>query len=196
MTLTKLIIISWDEFPDSFHERFERDLFLVDIEDNGVVCTIDYEYTPYSPGRYWGDPGDCYPAEEADVEVENMVFSIHIQRAATGRHGERLYERPDLPGANGQPSLVPMPGPLLQKLSDKFCDTAHSFASDWVLMNRDAIKERLLVAGKKAYDEGFDELFSAAEAAADSQRDKKIEDMLVEGAVADWVASRYSGGDK
>ena len=39
--------------------------------DAETEVTIHFTFTPGDPGRYYGEPGDCYPAEPAEVEFDS-----------------------------------------------------------------------------------------------------------------------------
>jgi hypothetical protein len=196
MQLVKEITVSWEEFPDSFAEKYADQLLLADAEDDGVVCVITYDYTPYIPGRYHGPPDKCYPSEGPDVDIDNIVYVIHPQRAATGPLGLRLYEHPVWRDSEGMPVVTPYPGNLAQKFDDAFLEIAQNFAAEWVELHATEIREQLLDYGKQAHSDGIAAVLADIEAEADRRRDRDIEDRLVEGAAADWEASRKSGGDR
>ena len=128
-------VLEWDEFPDSFLERWEDELFHTDAEDSGVVCDINFDYEPYCPGRYDGKPENCYPASGPDLEINSTVVTVYPQRAATVL-GERRYPHPEgyLTGATYH----------LRPFDDKFLETAYQFALDWLDINAEKLESHLL----------------------------------------------------
>jgi hypothetical protein len=43
-----------------------------------IDFTIEYEYSPFRPGRYSGPPEDCYPDEPEELEIESLSPSEHF----------------------------------------------------------------------------------------------------------------------
>jgi hypothetical protein len=41
----------------------------VEIGDDEVEVTVEYGYSPGTPGKTYGPPENCYPAEGPDVDV-------------------------------------------------------------------------------------------------------------------------------
>ena len=139
-------IVSWGEFPESFLEKWEDELFHADVEDNGVVCDINFDYTPYCPGRYDGKPENCYPASGPDLDINSTVVTVYHQRAATVR-GERQYITP-----LGHLTVTTR---HLRPFDDKFLETAYQFALDWLDINQEKVESHLLAwaATQKAENE-------------------------------------------
>jgi hypothetical protein len=39
-----------------------------------TLISVDFTYTPGDPGRYYGEPGDCYPAEPCSWEYQSASW--------------------------------------------------------------------------------------------------------------------------
>lgn len=194
MNLVGQIIIGWDEFPDNFFEKYSEEIARTDAEDSGVVCEINFTYTPPQPGRYDGKPENCYPAEDACVDVDFIQYGIHHQRAsaalvraATGTDPRpaRLYLMP-------QGGLT-MATDHLRPFDEQFMATALQFALDWMELNASRVNEILLehgasVARSAGIENEIDEFFM------EDVMDDYSEAQLI-GHTADWEASRKAGGN-
>lgn len=128
-------IVSWDEFPESFLEKWEDELFHADVEDNGVVCDINFDYQPYCPGRYDGKPENCYPASGPDLDINSMCLTVYPQRAATHPIFGRQYITPH--------GYLTVATDHLRPFDDKFLEVAHQFALDWMDMNQEKVESFL-----------------------------------------------------
>ena len=42
-------------------------------DDAETLVVVKYTYSPGDPGRYYGKPEDCYPAEGAEVEIQSIT---------------------------------------------------------------------------------------------------------------------------
>jgi hypothetical protein len=51
---------------------FEATVELGEVE---VEVTVEYHYSPGSPGKTYGPPENCYPPEEAEAEVEQVYLT-------------------------------------------------------------------------------------------------------------------------
>ena len=72
--------------------------------DTEEVWDIEYRITPGCPGRFYGEPGDCYPDESAEIELEaftskrkNVTETIGIAEMETiealcFEHAEMMIE--------------------------------------------------------------------------------------------------------
>ena len=128
-------VLEWDEFPDSFLDRWATELTHADLEDNGVVCDINFDYQPYCPGRYDGKPENCYPASGPDLDINSIVLTVYPQRAATVR-GERQYITP-----HGHLTVAT---DHLRPFDDKFLEAAHQFVLDWLDINEEKVESHLI----------------------------------------------------
>ena len=142
-------VLEWDEFPDSFLEKWEDELARTDMEDNGVVCDINFDYEPYCPGRYDGHPDNMYPASGPDLDINSIVIRIYPQRAAT-IHGQRHYASPAGPLTVSTEHLRPF--------EDKFLETAHQFALDWLDINEEKLVSYLLAWAATQGDDEIDSI--------------------------------------
>jgi hypothetical protein len=53
----------------------------VELEGNEVEVTVEYSYSPGTPGKFYGPPENCYPDEPAECEVE--VIYLTADKAKT-----------------------------------------------------------------------------------------------------------------
>lgn len=161
MEIEKEIVVSWDEFPEEFCEKYENDIFMADIEDNGVVVTLLADYIPYCPGRYDGPPENCYPAEGPEVEINATLITVYPQRAATGSGGVRLYEHlREMPSGNKKVSLE-MGHSHLKPFNDKFLEVATTFAMHWIEVNESKVIGILLDHGAETVKNVIDSILSS-----------------------------------
>lgn len=145
-------IIPWSEFPDSFLEKWEREIFLTDTEDDGVVCDINFDFTPYCPGRYDGHPDNMYPASGPDLDINSICVTVYPQRAATVR-GERQYLTPH--------DYLTVATDHLRPFDDKFLETAHQFAMDWLDLNEERVDSHLMAwAATQKVENEIDSIFT------------------------------------
>lgn len=47
----------------------------VELEGNPVEVTVEYSYSPGTPGKFYGPPENCYPDEPGDCEVEVIYLT-------------------------------------------------------------------------------------------------------------------------
>ena len=49
------------------------------FEINGVEVPVEveFDYSPYRPGRYTGPPEDCYEEEREDIEITSIEASAY-----------------------------------------------------------------------------------------------------------------------
>jgi hypothetical protein len=156
--LDKEIIINWDQFPDSFHEKYEEQILKTDVQDDGVVVTIIYDYAPYCPGRYDGPPDKCYPVEGPDVELCATIITVYPQRAATGYNGQRLYEVPRLMPSGIMKACLVESHDHLNVFDDDFLEAATTYASEWLDENDELVMEILHEDGAKQVRNEIDEI--------------------------------------
>ena len=146
-------VLEWDEFPESFLERWEGELFHTDVEDNGVICVINFVFTPYCPGRYDGHPDNMYPSSGPDLDINSIVLTIYPQRAATVR-GERQYVHPL--------GYLTVATDHLRPFDDKFLEVAHQFALDWLDINEEKLESHLLAwAATQKVENEIDSILSS-----------------------------------
>lgn len=202
MDLHYSLIIDWSAFPESFCERFEKEIARTDAEDSGVVCEIHFNYTPYCPGRYDGKPENCYPAEEAEVEIEATLITVYHQRALptdpVRRPGwlcaGRFYHDPR--------GGYTMAHDHLQPFDPTFLEIAHSFAQDWLAVNEERVMELLLEEGARVHKDEISEILADIEtdiASGFLGREKAVADLatwMQKGAAANYEADRKKGGDQ
>ena len=158
-------LVGWDEMPDSFIEKWQSEIELVaSLDYCGEAFTVEMEadYLPYCPGRYHGPPDKCYPSEEADVEVLSYVITPATNERIGGYAPTALY------------------------------DAIIEYATEWLDCETEEIRTRLLEKGKSIHADEISEILASIEADADSKRDRDIEDRLIDGEAADWLARRTS----
>lgn len=150
-------IVSWDEFPDSFCERWQGEMFHTDAEDNGVVCDINFDFEPYCPGRYDGPPDNMYPASGPDLDINSIVLTIYPQRAAShplGKNFPRQYLTPH--------GYLTVATDHLRPFDDKFLEVAHQFAMDWLDINSEKLESHLLAwAATQKIENEIDSILSS-----------------------------------
>ena len=150
-------IIPWSEFPDSFLEKWEREIFLTDTEDDGVVCDINFDFTPYCPGRYDGHPDKMYPASGPDLDINSVCITVYQQRAGMSQLGIRTYWSPA--------GYTTVATDHLRPLDDKFLETAHQFAMDWLDLNEERVDSHLIAwAATQKVENEIDSIFTEMEA--------------------------------
>ena len=146
-------ILEWDEFPESFLDRWATELTYADLEDDGVIVDINFDYDPYCPGRYDGHPDNMYPASGPDLDINSMCLTIYPQRAATVR-GERQYITPH--------GYLTVATDHLRPFDDKFLETAHQFALDWLDINSEKLEShRLAWAATQKIENEIDSILSS-----------------------------------
>lgn len=146
-------ILEWDEFPDSFLDRWATELTHVDLEDNGVVCDINFDFEPYCPGRYDGHPDNMYPASGPDLDINSIVLTVYPQRAATVR-GERQYITPH--------GYLTVATDHLRPFDDKFLEIAHQYTLDWLDINEEKLESHLLAwAATQKIENEIDSILSS-----------------------------------
>ena len=142
-------IVSWDEFPESFLDKWATELTHADLEDDGVVCDINFDYTPYCPGRYDGHPDNMYPASGPDLDINSMCLTVYPQRAATVR-GERQYITPH--------GYLTVATDHLRPFDDKFLEIAHQYTLDWLDINEEKLVSYLLAWAATQDDDEIDSI--------------------------------------
>lgn len=149
-------ILDWDEFPDSFLDKWEDELAQTDMEDNGVVCDINFDYEPYCPGRYDGHPDNMYPASGPDLDINSIVIRVYpqrAQRAAThplGKNFPRQYLDPA--------GRLTVSTDHLRPFDDKFLETAHQYTLDWLDINEEKLVSYLLAWAATQNDDEIDSI--------------------------------------
>ena len=150
-------ILEWDEFPESFLEKWATELTHADVEDNGVVVDINFDFEPYCPGRYDGHPDNMYPASGPDLDINSMCFTVYPQRAAShplGKNFPRQYVSPT--------GHLTVATDHLRPFDDKFLEIAHQFALDWLEINQDKVESHLLVwAATQKIENEIDSILSS-----------------------------------
>lgn len=167
MEITLEIILDWNLFPDSFYYKWAEEIGRTESCDHGVIIEVVAEYTPGCPGRYDGHPDNMYPAEDPEVEI--CMTMISVRRA---------------------------PYAMDRDLDDNFLALCHQFATDWLDVEAGQVEERLLELGKSTHQNEIAEILFDLEAAADAERVRRIEDRYIDGAAADWAASRTNAPDE
>jgi hypothetical protein len=146
-------ILEWDEFPESFLDKWATELTHADLEDNGVICDINFDFTPYCPGRYDGHPDNMYPASGPDLDINSVCLTVYLQRAATVR-GERQYVHPM--------GYLTVATDHLRPFDDKFLEVAHQFAMDWLDINSEKLESHLLAwAATQKHKNEIDSILSS-----------------------------------
>ena len=146
-------ILEWDEFPESFLDRWATELTYADLEDDGVIVDINFDYDPYCPGRYDGHPDNMYPASGPDLDINSMCLTIYPQRAATVR-GERQYITPH--------GYLTVATDHLRPFDDKFLETAHQYTLDWLDINFEKLESHLLAwAATQKIENEIDSILSS-----------------------------------
>ena len=151
-------ILCWDEFPDSFLDKWEDELARTDAEDNGVVCDINLDYEPYCPGLYDGHPDNMYPASGPDLDINSIVLGVYpqrAQRAATHPLGKIPRQYLDPAGR------LTVSTDHLRPFDDKFLETAHQYTLDWLDINEEKLVSYLLAWAATQSDDEIDSIFSS-----------------------------------
>lgn len=70
----KTIGLEFDDFKDG--AAVERLLAVKFEEVAEVLATLAYTVQPGSPGKYYGPPEDCYPADPPDVDSIEVTATV------------------------------------------------------------------------------------------------------------------------
>jgi len=94
---------------------------------------VTLSYTPGSPGRSYGEPGDCYPAEGPEIDV--------------------VAVREDRPGGAPRPDLIPaveaeLSGRWGDEVAEEIEDKARDASAAHDEARSDAIREEQAIGGR------------------------------------------------